>query len=180
MDMYELKFTRLQLEIFRMLCIKGGDKLNKRQIAKLLKVSPTAVAKALHLLEKEELVKISKQERNISSVWLNRENRRTLLLKRVENLKMIYESGLLEFLEENFPGSAIILFGSYSRGDDVLKSDIDIAIIKAKEKSIDLSVFEKKLERKINLNFYSSFKDMHKEFRENLCNGIVLSGGVEL
>ena len=45
MDMYKLKWTRLQSEILRLLCIKSGQILNLRGIANCLKVSPTAVAK---------------------------------------------------------------------------------------------------------------------------------------
>ena len=47
-------------------------------------------------------------------------------------------------------------------------------------KRIDLSEFDKTLERKININFYPSFKDIHKHLRENIFNGIVLVGGIEL
>ncbi|MEK6882128.1 MAG: nucleotidyltransferase domain-containing protein, partial [Nanoarchaeota archaeon] len=101
-------------------------------------------------------------------------------LKRVENLRAVYESGILEKLEETFPGSSIILFGSYSKGEDTYKSDIDLAIIGGKEKPIDLSSFENLLKKEIIINFYSSFKEIHKELKESLCNGIVLFGGIEL
>jgi len=178
MDIYKLKFTRLQIEIFKLLCIKAGEKLNKRQISKLLKVSPTAIAKSLPLLEKEELITI-KKETTLDQVELNR-TQKTMLLKRVENLKYIYQSELKEFLEENFPGTVIVLFGSYSKGEDTLKSDIDIAIIEGKEKNLDLKKYEKILEREIRINFYPSFKEIHKALKENIFNGIVLSGGISL
>ena len=181
MDTYKLKFTTLQLEIFRLLCIKAGEKLNQSQIAKLLKVSPTAIAKSIPEIEKEGLIIKEKQKNmNLILLMLNMDNKRTMQLKRMENLKLIYEAGLSEFLEEELPGATIILFGSYSRGDDTIASDIDIAVIGRKEKSISLGNFEKRLERKIILNFYPSLKEVHKELKENLCNGIVLSGGVEL
>ncbi|PIN80603.1 hypothetical protein COV16_00550, partial [Candidatus Woesearchaeota archaeon CG10_big_fil_rev_8_21_14_0_10_34_8] len=85
-----------------------------------------------------------------------------------------------DILEEEFPGATIILFGSFSRGDDTSASDIDIAIIGRKEKEINLEKFEKLLERKININSYSALKDVHKDLRENICNGIVLVGGIQL
>ncbi len=93
---------------------------------------------------------------------------------------MVYESRLLDFLENDFAGAAIILFGSYSRADDTINSDIDIAVLGRKDKQIDLTKYEGVLERKINLNFYDSFKNIHKNLKENLCNGIVLAGSVEL
>ena len=71
--------------------------------------------------------------------------------KRTENLKMIYESELKDYLSNIFPGALIILFGSYAYGEDTVDSDIDIAIIGYKEKKIDLAEFEKILKRKIRL-----------------------------
>ena len=181
MDMYKLKFTRLQSEIFRLLCIKARESLNQRRLSQLLGVSPTAIAKALPLLEKEGMIsKEAKKPMNLTLVELNRDSQKVMQLKRCENLRMIYESGLIEFLTDSFPGSTIILFGSYSRGEDTTSSDIDIAIIGRKEKMINLDGLEKLLERKININFYDSMKDIHKNLRENICNGIVLSGGIEL
>ncbi|MBI2207874.1 nucleotidyltransferase domain-containing protein [Candidatus Woesearchaeota archaeon] len=181
MDMYKQKFTKLQNEIFRLFCIKAGISLNQRGIARMLKVSPTAVAKSLPLLEKEGLVNVQKSKgMNLISVSFNRDNIKAMELKRAENLKLVYESFLLEFLEEKFPGCAIILFGSYSRGEDTVKSDIDLAIIGSKEKEVSLTKFDKMLERIVFLHFYLSLKDIKKELRENLLNGIVLAGGIEL
>ncbi|MBN2457778.1 nucleotidyltransferase domain-containing protein [Candidatus Woesearchaeota archaeon] len=100
--------------------------------------------------------------------------------KRADNLLLIYECGLFNYLEKEFAGATIILFGSHSRGEDTINSDIDIAVIGRKDKKINVDVFEKKLERKININFYDTFKGIHKHLKENLCNGIVLSGGIEL
>lgn len=181
MDIYKLKFTGLQQEIFRLLCVKAGKTLNQREISILLKVSPTAISKSLPLLEKEDLIEVERSgTMNLTSIKLNRENNRVIGLKRVENLKILYESGLNEFLEEKFPGATIILFGSYSRGEDIYSSDLDIAIIGSKEKDILLNKFDKLLERKIFLHFYSSFKEIEKEIKENIFSGIVLSGGIEL
>jgi len=181
MDTYKLKLTKLQMEIFRLLCVKTGEKMNQRQIARLLKVSPTAIAKSLPNLEKEERITVEKsREMNLTAISLNRENPRTIQLKRAENLKMLYETGFPEFIEEKHAGSTIILFGSYSKGEDTTKSDIDIAVIGSKAKQIDLKKFEKMLEKDIRINYYKSWKDINNELKENIFNGIVLSGGIEL
>jgi predicted nucleotidyltransferase/biotin operon repressor len=181
MDMYKLKFTKLQNKIFRLLCIKAGSSLSQREIAKLLGVSPTAIGKSVREMLKDGLVKIKRKGNlKVNFIELNRDDLKAIELKRVENLKMVYESGLADFLEEKFPGSTIILFGSYSRGEDTIKSDIDIAVIGREEKEINLKVFERVLERKIIINFYPSLKEIHKDLRENICNGIVLSGSIQL
>ena len=178
MDMYKLKFTRLQNEIFRLLCIKAGGSLNQRDIARLLHVSPTAVAKSLPGMD--DLIKNEKSETmNLASIELNRDNPKAIALKRAENLKQIYESGLAGFLEEEFPGCAIILFGSYSLGEDITNSDIDIAVIGLKEKDINLTKFDKLMERTIILHFYHNLK-INKNLKQNIINGITLHGIVEL
>lgn len=181
MDRYKVKFTSLQGDAFRLLCMKAGEQMSQRKIAKILKISPTASATAVRELEKAMLAKAEKSKHaNVRLVSLNRDSPYAISLKRVENLKQIYESGLAKHLSEKFPGAAIILFGSYSRGEDITSSDIDIAIIGAKEKETEISLFEKALERKISLNFYESLSSVHKNLRENLINGVVLYGFVEL
>lgn len=179
--MYKLKFTKLQNEIFRLMCIKAGTGLAQREIAGLLGVSPTAVSKSLKLLEREGLVRVERFHRvNLSSVRLNRDSPKALALKRVENLRMISESGLAEFLEERFPGCVIILFGSYSLGEDTMESDIDIAIVGSGERDIDLARFERMLERRIVINCYEDFMGINKNLKGNILNGITLHGGIEL
>jgi predicted nucleotidyltransferase len=173
--------TWLQQEILRLFFKYAGEKLNQRQIAKKLNVSQPAVKKALPSLEKQRYI-ISKKDKETKrwSIELNLDNTKVMQIKRVGNLREIYDSGLVDFLEQNFPGTTIILFGSYSRGEDLINSDIDIAVIGTKPKNIDFSRFEKKFMRKININFYTSFSKIHKSLKENLANGILLNGGFEL
>lgn len=180
MNTYKLKFTILQQEILRLLCIKAGEQLTQRQIARFLHVSAAAVGKVLPQLVKEEYVRKKKQNNmNLSFVSLNRDKQEVLHWKRTENLRMLYERALVAYLKEEFPGATIVLFGSYARGDDVATSDIDIAVLGRKERKLNLERFEKQLERKIVVNYYPSLTGVHKELRENLCNGIVLSGGIQ-
>ncbi|MAG47532.1 hypothetical protein CL617_02925 [archaeon] len=180
-NIYKLKLTILQQEILRLLFIKVGKQLNQRQISKYLNVSQPAVKKSLPKLDKENLIKIQQdKESKRWSIELNRDHHSILQLKRVDNLKLIYESGLADFLEEKFAGTTIILFGSYSRGEDLINSDIDIAIIGAKDKLLELEKYEKTLDREINVNFYKSWKGIHEHLKNNILNGIILYGSVEL
>ncbi|MBI2654990.1 nucleotidyltransferase domain-containing protein [Candidatus Woesearchaeota archaeon] len=181
MDIYKLKFTVLQMEILRFLFIKSGMAFNERGIARHLDVSPTAVSNSLEKLEKENMISVKKdKESKRLSIGLNKDNPKVYSLKRAENLKLIDESGLAEFLSDAFPGSSIILFGSYSTGEDNVNSDIDIAIIGSKEKELDTSKFHKLLERPISLNFYEDFRNIKKNLKDNICNGIVLKGAIQL
>lgn len=181
MDIYQLKFTTLQLRILRLLCIKSEKSLNQRNISKILKVSPTAVSKSIEKIEKEQLVKTEKDKStNILAIRLLRENPKVIQMKRIENLNLLNISGLIEYLEENFPSCTIILFGSYSNGEDTTNSDIDIAVIGAKQKTLDLHKFEISLERKIIIQNYTNLKEINKELKQSILNGIRLSGVIEL
>lgn len=181
MDIYELKFTKLQQATLRFLFVKSGMSFTGRAVSKALGVSATAVAKSLTALEREDLVKVTKdKDSGRLSIQLNRNNPRVFYLKRVDNLKLVYESGLVECLENAFPSSTIVLFGSYSYGEDITTSDIDLAIIGTKAKEIDLGRFERLLERKISLNFYESTGNINKNLKDSIINGIVLKGAIRL
>ena len=180
MDAYKLKFTRLQNEILRFLYIKAGESFSQNALARALKVTPTAISKALEELGEEELVTIEKdKDTNHLSIELNSQNPNILWMKRVENLKLLYESGLVGYLTEKFPGGTIILFGSYALGEDTLNSDIDIAVIGCSGKKLDLSRFEKILERTIVVQHYR-LPETDRNLRLNILNGITLHGVVEV
>lgn len=176
---YKLQFTILQQEILRFLAVRAGESFNARRIAERLGVSQTAIAKALPGLKREGIIKVKKDsESRRLSIELNREGSRVISLKRVENLREVYDSGLASFLYNEFPGATIILFGSYSLGEDTTKSDIDIAVIeKGNKNKIILKSFEETLERKITLHFYRDLKNINKNLKENILNGIILKGG---
>ena len=177
--MNKLKFTQLENEIFSLLCLRSGEKLSQREMAKILDVSPTAIAKSLKKLLNNEFAVLEKTK-TINFISLNIKNKRVIEIKRSENIKNIYLSGLSDYLEESLAGSTIILFGSYSKGEDTNRSDIDIAVIERKQKSMDIEKYEKRLNRKIIINFYDSWKEIHKNLKNNILNGIVLHGGVDL
>ena len=181
MDMYNIKWTRLQAGIFRLMCIRAGQNLSLRGIARLLKVSPTAISNALAELEKEGLIISRKsKEINLLSIGFNRDSSRATGIKRAENLRMIYESGLHDFLFNEFPGCAIVMFGSYSKGEDMADSDVDIAVIGSKGKDANTARFEKVLERKLSMSFYESWAGIHRNLRNNIAGGIILKGSVEM
>ncbi len=180
-NIYKLKLTCLQQEILRYLYINAGKSFNARNIAVGLEVSQPAISKALPQLEKEGYVKVQKDKLSKRLIIeLNRENAYIVGLKRVDNLKQLYDSGLVQFLYDSFAGATIILFGSYSLGEDTITSDIDLTVIGIKEKKLDISKFEKLLERTIIINYYDSLKNIDTHLLNNILNGITLKGAVEL
>lgn len=174
MDIYKLKFTILQQEIFRFLCIKSGKSFTVRSLSRHLKVSPTAISKSLPSLKRKGLINAEKdKESKRMAIRLNTGCPKTISLKRAENLRFIYESGLDEFLSEKFPKSVITLFGPYSKGEDDYNDSINIAV-SSKPKKLNLTLFEKKLGRKIIVNFYSPRK-INWSIDESISEGIILS-----
>lgn len=179
-NIYKLQLTILQQEILRFFFINAGLQFNVNQIAKALDVSQAGIAKAIKALVKREYIHI-KKDSGRWSIQLNRNNLNVVSLKRVDNLRIIYESGLAKHLFESFPGATIILFGSYSRGEDVIEhSDIDIALVGVKEEDLNLKKYCNHLKRDVVLQFFNSFEKIDENLRNNLLNGIVLSGSVEL
>ncbi len=176
MDNGDFELTPLDQKLFSFLCKEAGKKLSQRETAILLNVSPTAIGKSVKRLEKLKLIKITKLK-NINLIELSGE-KKAIELKRVENLKQIFLSGLSDFLLKNLPGATIILFGSYSRGEDTSNSDIDIAIIGRKRKALSLEKYEKKLGREVHLLFFDSFNKISRHLKNNILNGIVLFGSV--
>lgn len=177
MDTYKLNWTSLEHELFSLLCQKVGEKLSQREIAKILNVSPTAIANSIKGLK--EFIIIEKTK-TINFISLNRDYELCVAFKRVENLKQIYLSGLINYLSSELSGSTIILFGSFSRGEDTIKSDIDLAVIERKDKLLIIDRYEKILNRKINIQFYSSWKEIKPNLKNNILNGVVLKGSIEL
>ncbi len=152
-----------------------------RELARLTKKSPTTIAKYLNKYQKESLLVAQKKLHH----FLFKANNKNPLFKQRKlsyNLQSIQESGLIEFLNDiyNHP-EAIILFGSLRKAEDIPTSDIDLLIITPRKSTPDLSKFEKKLKRKIQLFPYSrtdleKMKTTNKELLNNFINGIVLEG----
>ena len=103
-NIYKQKFTILQQEILRLLFVKTGMSLNARRIAQFLGVSAPAVAKAFPYLKKSQLIKVRQDKDSRRwSIEINTYNYNVMQLKKVDNLKQIYESGLADFFESVYP-----------------------------------------------------------------------------
>jgi predicted nucleotidyltransferase len=179
-NIYELELSLLQQRIIRLLFVKAGMPLNMNRIARILKVSQPAVLKSIPPLQKKGLLN-AKQDKDSArwSIELNRDNKEVIGLKRADNLKQLYESGLIQSLYDFFPGATVILFGSYAYGEDTIQSDIDLAVIGSGRKELDIK-FDKILERTIVINYYKSFKSIDNSLLSNILNGITLKGAIEL
>lgn len=125
----------------------------------------------------------------LSKIWRIKANQTNWLYVRskiVYNLNFVYRSGLVEFLVDFFKNpKAVILFGSFRKGEDLSNSDIDIAIEsnEVKEYKIiglrELSEFESILHRRIQIHLFNRERIDLGVFN-NMANGILLWGFLEV
>ncbi len=164
-------FIRVLEAFFR----NPSTQFHLRELSRLLKFSMPTIISATDALAKEKLI-IKTKGRVLTTVSANRESAKFVQRKRVHNLERIYASGLPEYLSDSYNHpKLIILFGSFSRGEDTEKSDVDIAIVTNKKLSPDLSKYEKTLGRGVSIHEIELDK-VSNDFKSNLANGIVLEG----
>jgi|TARA_B100001971_G_scaffold104948_1_gene96594 predicted nucleotidyltransferase len=164
------------LEVFFDNPLPEGIGFQLREISRNIKLAPKSVKLYLEKLERESL--ILKKEHRVHKYpvyYANRDNDYFKFLKKLNILRRIKESGLLGFLDEKYMPDAIILFGSASKGEDIKGSDIDL-YVQCNEKKLELSKYEKKLNRKINLFFEKNFDKLSSELKQNIINGDKLKG----
>ncbi|MBI2134647.1 nucleotidyltransferase domain-containing protein [Candidatus Woesearchaeota archaeon] len=125
----------------------------------------------------------------LSKIWRIKANQQSpefIKSKVIFNLNFVYQSGLVEFINEQFNNpKAIILFGSFSKGDDISTSDIDIAI---ESDEVDdykivrhknLTEFENAIGRKLQIHLFNR-TNVDLNVFNNIANGIVLAGFLEV
>ena len=145
-----------------------------RELSRKIKLATTSVKLHLKELEKNNLIK--KEKAGIYYAYkANFDSEEFRFYKKILNIINLKESCLIQEIEKKMTPDAIILFGSYTKGEDTEDSDIDLFII-AKEKYLELKEYEKKLNRKIQLLFSEDLNKLPKELQNNILNGIILSG----
>ncbi len=125
----------------------------------------------------------------LSKIWRIKANQTNWLYIRskiVYNLNFIYKSGLVEFLVDFFKNpKAVIVFGSFRKGEDLSNSDIDIAIESSETEDYkiiglrELTEFEQIIRRKIQIHLFNREKVDIGVFN-NIANGILLWGFLEV
>ena len=139
----------------------------------MLKLGMPSVINHVKKLEKEGL--IEKKKRGVYESYVSGKNDLFRIYRRNDLLLRMHESGLIDFLAEEFMPDAIVLFGSCARGEDIETSDIDLLVV-SKEKEVRLKKFESVLKRKISLHFEENVSEIPKELLNNIINGMVLHG----
>ena len=168
------------INILNLFFEEPNREFNVREIARILKISPTTASKELKVLAKKEILKWRK-ERIFDLYKANLDNEKYLDAKKFYNINKLKSSGLIEELNKFYLKPVIVLFGSYAYGLDTETSDIDILVIS--EKTIgfkNLKKFEIKLKKKIQMFNAKNIKDLkNKELINNIINGIIIQGKIK-
>lgn len=150
-----------------------------KEISRKINLAPTSVRKHLQELEKQNLI-IKKRGERFFGYAANRENEDFLFYKKLSNIIKIKESEVLEFLIRTLYPQAIILYGSYLRGEDIESSDIDLLIVSKTKKTLEVKNFEKILKRGIHILIETNIKKLTPELKSEIINGLVLYGYLKI
>lgn len=148
-----------------------------RELSRRTKIAQPSVINHLKALLDEKL--IIKEKKGIYPTF--RANRNNGLFKTYKKFNLILrmnQTGLIDYIYDNCVPDCIVLFGSASKGEDIEESDIDL-FVQAKRKKLNLTKYERLLNRKIILFFEENFSRLSKELKNNILNGIVLRGYIK-
>lgn len=155
------------------------------ELAQKAKVAKSTASRLLKTLLDYQIIKLE-DRRIVFRIRANIGSIEYTKRKIVYNLNLLYESGIVGFLESALAhAKAIILFGSFRKGDDVSTSDVDIAVETLEEvdtQTIEIEgteTFENFLGRKVQIILFNR-KKVDLNVFNNIANGILLSGFLEV
>ncbi|MCH7568746.1 MAG: nucleotidyltransferase domain-containing protein [Nanoarchaeota archaeon] len=155
-------------------------KLRVREIERTLNLSLPSVIRYCKELEEEDILTIIKIG-NVNFYTADRSNQKYLLEKKLYNIKLIYESGLIEHLRRELSNPAIVLFGSFARGEDTEESDVDIYIETPSKRKLTLEKFKRFLKREIQVFQHKNLREIsNPHLANNVINGITLNNYIEV
>jgi len=161
-----------------------AKEFNIREIARLTRLNHMTARKYLNQLVKEGL--LSKKEYSLYVGYsANVMEKSFHNLKLYYNLEKLRKSRLIEDLEVFYEYPVIVLFGSYAQALDTKESDLDLFVLAAKKREFSSKKYEKFIHRAISLHLFSEkefpeLKMKNPELVNNICNGIALSGKLEV
>ena len=155
-----------------------------RELAALLRLNPVTVKRKLAGPVRAGLLKVSR-ERRFLLYHANTDSPSFRRLKIEWNINRIHDSGLVDHINDRLNLPVVILFGSWARGENQERSDLDLFVLTESKAEVELSKFEKTLEAPIQLFRYNrrDFETLtrkNKELANNIINGRVLAGFLEV
>ncbi|RLE47663.1 hypothetical protein DRJ25_01835 [Candidatus Woesearchaeota archaeon] len=175
-----MKRTNIKETIKEHFFLNPSAKLRVREIERTLKIPlPSTIRYCKEL--KEEHILTTKQIGKVTFYTADKTSDQYKLDKRLFNIKKLYTSKIIDCLRQEFSNPPIILFGSYSKGEDIETSDIDLYIETPSQKEPSLKNFEKKLHRKIQIFKSKDIQNIkNKHLANNILNGITINSYIEV
>jgi len=147
-----------------------------REYARIINVTPPTSSKLLKGFQQEGLLK-REDDRQFIYYYPNKDSSLFIDLARIYWKTLFEKACFIDYLERECVSPVIILFGSLSKAEAKLDSDIDIALFTSTQKKLDLSVFEKKFKREIQLFVFKRRDDVKNDgLLHNILNGYKLKG----
>ena len=154
-------------------------KLRVREIERTLKLPLPSVIRYCRELQKEGILRTEIIGK--ATFYTASKSEAYLLEKKLYNIKTLYDSGLVDYLRQELSNPAIVLFGSYAKGEDIEQSDIDLYIETPSGKKVNLEKFEIILKRKIQVFQHRNIKNItNPHLANNIINGITLNNYIEV
>lgn len=154
-------------------------KLRVRQMEREMRLPLPSVIRYCKELEKEGILK-KESISGVSTYSADRNSKKFLVAKRLFNIKLIFDSGLIDYIVKEYFNPVIVLFGSYSKGEDIENSDIDLYVETPKKHKFNLQKFEKILRRRIQVFNYKNISEVsNRHLANNIINGVTLNHFLE-
>jgi predicted nucleotidyltransferase len=151
-------------------------RINVREFSRIQNISPPTASKQLEEFHKENLLK-KEIDKQYIYYYANKESQLFIDLLNIYWKNILEESKFLDFIEKEYVNPIIILFGSLSKAETTEDSDVDIAIFTTTKKEINVTSFEKKLNRKIHILIFKNIDETKNNYLlNNILNGIKLRG----
>lgn len=173
------KLTKTAEEVLAFFFRHPTEEVHIRGLSEAAEIPYSSARNALAALEDEGLVE-KREESKMTFYAANRNDRTFRRWKQLHNLRVLYESGVIDDMEDAFRPDAIVLFGSYLRGADWEDSDVDVAVVNGRDADVDLGEYESAIGRSFQAVQIGDLSEEEREFKNTLANGYVLAGYLEV
>lgn len=164
----------LEEEVLEFFCKNPTNRYTVTEVSNKLDYSKPSISGKFTELENKEILEITKKRNTKLASFKREENKQ---LKQLINLNRLQNTNIIQkIVEDHQYPQAVILFGSFAKGEDTEKSDIDIAVISTQNSKEDYGNI---MERKISITKFEP-SQIPENMLETLANGITLYGYLQL
>jgi DNA-binding transcriptional regulator YhcF (GntR family) len=144
-----------------------------RELAEKAEVSPSTASRKLDVLVENG---VAERNRSRGSVIVSAPDSQAFRDRKLSfNLWKLAESGVVQELWNESAPEAVVLFGSFSKGEDTHQSDVDLALVEGRTVEPDTKVIGRQVSA-VDV----TLDEARDGFLETLANGIVLRGYLDL